>query len=202
MTLTRLVFSTSFFLAPLAFSIGCGEKDDTGDSDADTDADADADADADGDTDTDTDVDTALMILYAEGSADLTPDSWSGSEAIVAYDLTGAELCRVTNPTEGVPSSYDCPDCTWQYDITWGAGSTEGASCDGANMTADMYDGAEYAYGYEPTYTYGSYSYENILVLYFSGYGFYAYGYATPSEDGTKVDYESFGFYAYYYNYN
>ena len=174
-----------------AFLTACGEKD----------ADSGEPADTDTDTDTDTDVepDTAWMITVFEGSADITPNTWIGDESLIAYDLDGAEYCRITNPTSGVPSASACPECSYIFDITWGAGSMSGPNCPGTLFAADAYDGAVYTYGFAPEFEYYGYAYTNVLVYAYGDYVF-PYFYAYPNGDGSHIDYRSiYPYYTYYF---
>ncbi len=71
-------------LVALGLSVGCGEKEDTGDfPEADTDTDADADTDTDTDADADTDADTDAD---SDTDADTDADSDADTDADVDYD--------------------------------------------------------------------------------------------------------------------
>lgn len=167
------------------------------------------DADTDADVDTDTDpvvVDTGLALTYAEGMADVTPETWLGEESYVATSMDGtAEHCRITNVTEGVPYPEPCVGCSFAFTVSFGAGVAEGDACENVSFLADMYEGDEWIYAFAPLYVYGpyGYTYENVLLFGTeSDDGVIWTPWADAHSDGeSRILYESTYAYTTYYRY-
>ncbi|MBN2798658.1 MAG: hypothetical protein JXX28_05865 [Deltaproteobacteria bacterium] len=184
--------------------VGCGEKEETGetdtDTDTDTDSDTDTDTDTDSDTDTDTDADTGVEAWVLAGAATVSDGTYTGTTSIldlVANNTAGNynvgdKLCEIVYPAstsgDGV-STYPCENCDFAIVTTHGAPTTwQGDLCD------DWYGDASYGFtdgswmnegflgfGFNPSYTmeYGGQSYgpyATTMALMDDGYGVISWG--------------------------
>ncbi|MDP2309314.1 MAG: putative metal-binding motif-containing protein [Pseudomonadota bacterium] len=140
-----------------------------------------------------------------------------------AYELTGLRdgerLCTAIGEfavERAAPSG--CPDCDWSFDLS-GLQNTQasGAYCEQFGLDDDWLAGAvDYSWGFAETYEYvgyyGSYTFENTLMLYIDRtYGWFPFAFNYAGRNWVEGDsyYASFsrpvtnakGYYAYYYYY-
>jgi hypothetical protein len=150
----RLIFA---LLGTTALIACAGDKEATDDTAVD---DSGVEGDADSDTDADTDSDSDADPLYS---------AWSGVErldynvALTPGDIT----CNIVWDVTGTPSTTDCPDCLFAFDVSLvydAANSNVTEDC--ASQAADT----AFAYGYvEDYYGYGP------SVMYYGRYGWSAF---------------------------
>ncbi len=190
----RLIFA---LLGTSALFACAGDKEGTDDTAPVTDDSAEGDADADSDSDSDTDSDS---------DADVTYTAWDGVETF-AYDVSlspGNRQCDMIWNTTGTPSTTDCPDCLFAFDVTLtydAANSVAGDSC--SSLASDL----AYSYGYIEDY----YGYPTLAFAYDYGGTIYWIGFADAEFDasndtlkyvaGSYVDYAYSGYYTGYVTY-
>jgi hypothetical protein len=162
--------------------------------DADTDTDTDTDSDADTDTDVDADsagscdsnhddtfkVDTAPPNVFIDGTAEVVIDaSYEGKENL-RYETHryGDNLCTLTYTVTSSEVRTDCDECTFAFALVGSGTTAEGPRCSDWCIDPTAYDGRAWAVGYAPTYayTYGTsvYTFYDVLMYDWPGYGWYA----------------------------
>ena len=191
----RLIFAV---LGTSALFACAGDKeatDDTAPVVTDDSAEGDADADADADSDTD-----------ADSDADVTYTDWNGVETY-SYDFSlssGNRECEMIWNTTGTPSTTDCPDCVFAFDVTLtydSANSVASDNCTG--LAGDL----EYSYGYVEDY-YGypaiTFAYDYYGTVYWIAFGdaeFDASNDTLKYTSGSYIDYAYSGYYTGYVTY-
>ncbi len=184
----RLIFA---LLGTSALIACAGDKEATDDTAPVGDDTAEGDADADSDSDSDTDSDSDADPLYS---------SYDGVETY-QYDASltpGNITCYVVWDVTGTPSTTDCPDCVFAFDVSLAydaASSTVTDDCSG--FATDL----SYSYGYvDDYYGYGP------SMLYYGTYGWSSFANAEfdASTDTVKyvggiIDYAYAGYYFTYY---
>lgn len=142
--------------------------------------------------------DTGYALLYTEGTAYVTSDAWTGTEDYVSTSRNGGEeYCRVVADMTGTPSSEKCPDCTFAFLVTVGAGEATGDACDHVVMTSEMFEGESWIYAFAPLWAGdGGYTYENVLLVgWDSGSGIEWFPQAAAelykSKEKTRIEYEA-----------
>jgi len=182
----------------LVSATACFGTKETGETDTDTDSDADSDTDADADADADSDADADGVGLYGWSGAATVANAYEGYEDtyfIGDYGM-GDDVCRIRYDmnSSGAPRT-DCAECDWAFDVdTSNSVVQSGDGCDDMGFSPPDFDGYTYSYGYAPTYQYGSYT-MNDLLMYGYGSSWYAVAYATWSSPDFSYDWPS----SYYY---
>lgn len=189
----RLIFA---LLGTSALFACAGDKEPTDDTAPVTDDSAEGDADADSDSDSDTDSDSDADVLYS---------AWDGYETFeYAASLTsGDRECDMIWNVTGTPSTTDCPDCLFAFDVALAydaASSTASDACSG--LAGDL----AYSYGYVEDY----YGYPAVMFA-LDYYGtIYWYAFADAELDsstdvlkyaGGFADYAYNGYYTNYVTY-
>lgn len=106
--------------------------------------------------------------------------SWSGSGAIVVASggfQNGSVLCTEGLTSSGSPSSTNCPDCDYTFDVDF-----EG---DGGCYSGGL--SIQWTIGYAPDYYYYNGSYYDILMVYY--YGTWYPTFWVTSSDSSSFNY-------------
>jgi hypothetical protein len=176
----RLIFA---LLGTTALIACAGDKEATDDTAVD---DSGVEGDADSDTDADTDSDSDADPLYS---------AWSGVEAYsFGFSLNPGEgtTCSVIWDVTGTPSTTDCPDCLFAFDVSLVYDEAN------SNVTEDCVSRAKdtaYAYGYiEDYYGYGP------AVMYYGAYGWSAFFFSAELDSSDDTLKYAGGVIDYYYS--
>lgn len=153
---------------------------------------------------TDTSIDTGIAVGYYAGTATVTEDAWTGSEDNVVIQYSSqAELCRVSNTTEGELSDASCVGCSFSFDVSFSDGAASGTGCGGlVDYSDDLHDGFDITYAFAQSYDYYGYTYNDVMLYYLPDYGAwipFAYAEFTPSTG--ELAYSSIYYYLEYYYY-
>ncbi len=154
--------------------LGCGEEDDTDDTTWDPDL--------------ATHIDQGYR-LEAQLDAGTSLTGWE--EYHSTEPQAQQTICRYRWDVTGTPGT-PCPECAWAFDVTYANGRAEEGDCE--SMWAR--DDAVTAWGWAESVDMGGYTWEDVVMVNYSGTGWYAWSYGTYSGGVVAAEYiESYIYY-------
>lgn len=93
-------------------------------------------------------------------------------------------ICRYRWDVEGAPGTA-CPECSWSFDVTYANGRVEEGDC------TDQWarDTEVTAWGWAESVDMGSYTWEDVVMIHYSGTGWYPWSYGTYSGGMLNAEY-------------
>ncbi len=171
-----------------------GQWRDTGDQDADVDVDVDAD--------------TGLAYMFYVGDATVSDGEFvSGHFGSRYYGVrAGENICEAVGEfVAPAAPALPCPNCTWAFDLKVDNTVADGDHCAEFGVGDGMWDGLDYGWGYAPTYAYGVYTLEKVVLLLYEGawypFFFNYSGYENVTGDAEDLSFtrQASNYYYYYY---